>query len=617
MRNDTKLFLKRSFLYFLLATTLLAIQFFFYLWRSPQADSMDFGGWLFYLGAVFSHAAMWMILPWLLAIAVWRVSRCSKLSHDLHLLLSSFLHMLAFVNGEVYLIYKFHINGFILSMVFGEDAGDIFTFDTWLYVKVGALLLAILLGNIVLQWVVKRQFNRLNRVHYLPVFLIWLAITLSSQLFHAYAAVVQKPSVIRAGMHLPYYFPLTANRLMLNLGVVSPEEFITVETNVESAAMNYPHEPIEAVSTDSLQRKNLVLIVIDSWNYRTYSQLYTPSIYQFAQTNRVYTDHLSSNNGTRAGIFGLFFSMPPLYWRDCEILGLQPVMIEEMLRQNYQIRIYPSANIVNPPFAKVMFSKVPYARNRTEGKTAYDRDCRITSDFIQAIDTLAQDENPFFSFLFYDLPHAFQLPKEKLNHFKPSWEFADYMKLNNELDPTPFYNLYRNCVYETDSLVGCVLQKLKEKELLDNTVVMITGDHGQEFNENHQNYWGHGGNYSPIQLRVPLIVHYPGDEAGVSHYRTTHYDFVPTVMKRILGVTTPMESYSRGQLLNDSTPRPWHVVGDYMDYAFILDDYTILEKRPSGTIEICDSLLRPIPGYKINTKLLDNAIRSINQFYKE
>src|SRR3712207_9402754 len=61
-----------------------------------------------------------------------------------------------------------------------------------------------------------------------------------------------------------------------------------------------------------------------------------------------------------------------------------------------------------------------------------------------------------------------------------------------------------------DSLIGLTLDKLKQKDLLRNTVVIITGDHGQEFNENHCNYWGHSSNYSQWQIHVPLIYYYPG-----------------------------------------------------------------------------------------------------------
>ena len=39
------------------------------------------------------------------------------------------------LNAQVYALYRFHINGFVLNMVFGPGAGDIFTFNASLYIK--------------------------------------------------------------------------------------------------------------------------------------------------------------------------------------------------------------------------------------------------------------------------------------------------------------------------------------------------------------------------------------------------------------------------------------------------------------------------------------------------
>ena len=47
-----------------------------------------------------------------------------------------------------------------------------------------------------------------------------------------------------------------------------------------------------------------------------------------------------------------------------------------------------------------------------------------------------------------------------------------------------------------DDLIGKVINQLKNKGLLENTIIIITGDHGQEFNDNKKGYWEHGGNFS-------------------------------------------------------------------------------------------------------------------------
>lgn len=134
----------------------------------------------------------------------------------------------------------------------------------------------------------------------------------------------------------------------------------------QSADLNYPIDSLKYEVHSN--PKNVVLIAIDSWNYRAFNQDITPHISHFADSCSRFTSHLSSSNGTRGSIFGLFFSLSSIYWTDFEVSGIQPLLIEELLKQNYQIGIYPSATIVNPPFAKILFSKVPDLRTHTEGK---------------------------------------------------------------------------------------------------------------------------------------------------------------------------------------------------------------------------------------------------------
>ena len=124
----------------------------------------------------------------------------------------------------------------------------------------------------------------------------------------------------------------------------------------------------------------------------------------------------------------------------------------------------------------------------TQGATPFDRDTRLTADFLQYLDQ--KPDKPFFAFLFYDLLHAISIPAPHRHKFEPSWEYANYMALNNEMDATPFFNLYRNCGWYVDSLVGSIVGELEHKGLLDNSILVITGDHSQEFNENKKKLLG-------------------------------------------------------------------------------------------------------------------------------
>ena len=216
------------------------------------------------------------------------------------------------------------------------------------------------------------------------------------------------------------------------------------------------------------------------------------------------------------------------------------------------------------------------------------------------------------------MPHGLTYPPNKPKYFKPAWDYADYASLNNDTPVEPFWNLYMNLCFATDRFVGQIIEQLKASNLYDNSLIIITGDHGQEFNENHKNYWGHSSNFSQYQIGVPLIVHTPGNNIAKRYsHRTTHYDFVPTLMKDYLGVTNPMRDYCVGLHLNDSTPRLWHFVGNELRYAFLLKKDTILTKEGAGWIEVTDSNMNPIDNYHINPKQFERVIDDLNRFFKK
>ena len=130
-------------------------------------------------------------------------------------------------------------------------------------------------------------------------------------------------------------------------------------------------------------------------------------------------------------------------------------------------------------------------------------------------------------------------------------QVVNYLKLNNETDPQPFFNRYKTSVRYVDTVAAQVLNKLKETGDLENTVVIITGDHGQEMNDNKLNFWGHNSNFTDAQVKVPFAIFGPGinklDTKWSSQSLTSHQDVVPTVMKHYLGVTNDVKDYSVGE----------------------------------------------------------------------
>lgn len=91
--------------------------------------------------------------------------------------------------------------------------------------------------------------------------------------------------------------------------------------------------------------------------------------------------------------------------------------------------------------------------------------------------------------------------------------------------------LYAATLFELDIQLGEFFEGLKQKGMLENTVIVIVGDQGDEFFE-HGAY-SHGWSLYNEVLRVPFIVYVPGYPSGRSDKLVSLVDVMPT----ILGIT--------------------------------------------------------------------------------
>jgi membrane-anchored protein YejM (alkaline phosphatase superfamily) len=70
-------------------------------------------------------------------------------------------------------------------------------------------------------------------------------------------------------------------------------------------------------------------------------------------------------------------------------------------------------------------------------------------------------------------------------------------------------NYYRREVEYMDRYVGKFLRTLEKEKLLENTIVVITGDHGEGLGE-RERYFGHVRYLNQQFIHVPLIMYFPG-----------------------------------------------------------------------------------------------------------
>ncbi len=109
--------------------------------------------------------------------------------------------------------------------------------------------------------------------------------------------------------------------------------------------------------------------------------------------------------------------------------------------------------------------------------------------------------------------------------------------------PEPYRSRYPDHPYAaevayTDSLVGDFRRALEERDLLESSLLVLTGDHGEGLGHHRESF--HGFFIYDSTVHIPLIVRVPfGDLGGrVVEQTVSHVDLLPTILEAV-GATVP------------------------------------------------------------------------------
>jgi hypothetical protein len=237
-------------------------------------------------------------------------------------------------------------------------------------------------------------------------------------------------------------------------------------------------------------------------------------------------------------------------------------------QQDYQITAHTSQSFNYPELRNTVFAGVPES-NLQELQTGepWRRDTQNVSDLIGKIDS-RDAKRPFFGFMFFESTHApYDFPEDQELVRRDYLKEMNYVKMDLADNIDGIHARYINAAHHIDREFGRLLAHLEAEKMLDSTVILFTGDHGEEFMEKGRWGHGHGSTFPEEQIRVPLVLWVPGQAAQVVAHRTSHLQIAPTLLGH-LGVTTPARSYSSADTL--ALEMPYHVVGEY-DYMGIVD----------------------------------------------
>jgi membrane-anchored protein YejM (alkaline phosphatase superfamily) len=237
---------------------------------------------------------------------------------------------------------------------------------------------------------------------------------------------------------------------------------------------------------------------------------------------------------------------------------------------------YTSAKFTYPELDATIFSQVPTEQLHEIPGAAqgWQKDQENVGQLLKFID--GRDKSrPFFTFMFFESPHArYYFPPESVIR-TPYPEDINYFTLSREQLASQIHlikNRYINSVHHLDSQFGRVFDYLKQHDLLDSTMVLMLGDHGEEFMENGR--WGHNSAFTEQQTRTPLVLWMPGLKPAVHENMTNHMDVVPTLMP-ILGVKNPRRDYTTGINLLAGEVRDHAVLAEWSSTGYIDDEVKI------------------------------------------
>lgn len=161
---------------------------------------------------------------------------------------------------------------------------------------------------------------------------------------------------------------------------------------------------------------------------------------------------------------------------------------------------------------------------------------------------------PFFLFLLYFDPHCDYTPPAPYDEMFTAPDYQGEQngrgikalagKTLTPADKEQIIGLHDGEIRYTDDKIGELIEGLNKLGLTEDTVIVITADHGEEF-------WDHGGVahghtlYDEL-IRIPLIIRFPKriSPGAVVRKQVTHIDLMPTLLD-MAGLPIPAQCQGR------------------------------------------------------------------------
>lgn len=317
-----------------------------------------------------------------------------------------------------------------------------------------------------------------------------------------------------------------------------------------------------------LHKPDIYLFVIESLREDFINPENTPRLHQFKNENVSFDMALSNSNATHVSWFSLFHSKFPFYWGKVDPGeykgGSLPLRL--LKKMGYKIHVSSSSRLTYYQMNRIIFGEGEHLADvmhhpDVECDEPYLRDQSAVDNLLMQ---MQREESGRVFIVFLDATHLdYSWPKE-MTRFEPYEEKINYFKAalsKKRLDG--IINRYRNSLYFVDHLFDQFMQQLQKLPSGKEAVVIVTGDHGEEFYE-HGNLF-HASSLTQPQINPPLYYQFGKKEYATrckSCKMTCHMDIFPTLFHYLIGEDVTQEIL-QGQSIFKPNRWPYTIVGRF------------------------------------------------------
>jgi len=285
---------------------------------------------------------------------------------------------------------------------------------------------------------------------------------------------------------------------------------------------------------------NVYVIIIESMREDFLREEITPNLVRFQEDCLVFEDSIAASNASHTSWFSLFSGQYPIYYgmvyRDKRLWG-SPAM-KSLRKAGYEVNIFTSSFLGYHNFEKIAFG--PWyecmdndrSTHSQQEKSRPERDRQVMRS-LQKMGAPGS-QNTFNVAFLASSHHDYHWPKSFDPPFLPvadMWNYYLNLEISSE-ELEQIKNRYKNSLYFTDQLIGTFLNDLKQSDRYQDSIILITSDHGEAFLEHGKLV--HASELHREQINVPFLLKLPTSSSlsktlDLGSRTATHTDFLPTL----------------------------------------------------------------------------------------